>query len=341
MFKKMSLLMILLPCWLMADMGNYQSTKLTGDFAKSKTALAFIDKVSRDHALSKAYLLGVFSQVKNQPKTLKTINKPTEKVGVSKGSWNRYKENRITDAKVKQAVKFWQENHTTLALAEARYHVPPEVIIAIMSIETNIGGYFGNTRVIDPLATLTFGKNRRQDYYATELTKLLLMASQESLDPLKLKGSYAGAMGYGQFMPSSFLKYMIDFNGDGKKDLWDKQDAIGSIANYFNQNDWKYGKGVAVRAKARGKSYKTLNYGWRYPYTLKVLAKHGIRPVNKVDTDGNVYYVRLVTHKDYELWIGGHNFYVITRYNNSSKYALTTWILAQKIKKSYQKLAKR
>lgn len=315
--------------------GQYQSTTLTGDFKNSNALKKFIKQMSTQHQLNENYLKGLFSKVKNRKSTLKIINRPVKTTGISKGSWNRYKNRFVTSDKVIKAAKFYRQNKATLRLAEKTYGIPAEYIVAIISMETALGRNFGKTPIIDGLTTIAFGKTRRSDYFKQELEEFLVICKKQNLDPRQPKGSYAGAMGYGQFMPSSFRKYAVDFNHDGKKDLWNTTDAIGSIANYFKINGWQKNKVVAVPAQAADKRYKNIDYGWRYTYSLSKLKSYSITPKRNIKVNSSkLYFIKLITYKNDELWIGGHNFYVITRYNNSSKYAMSVFLLASKIKRN-------
>ncbi len=313
--------------------GNYNSPIVTGDFKHSSALKNFIQQMSSKHRLDKNYLNGLFSKVKNRKSTLRIINRPVKTTGISKGSWNRYKNRFISSDKANKAARFYRQNKTALYRAAKRYGIPAEYIVAIISMETALGRNFGKTPIIDGLTTIAFGKTRRSDYFKQELEEFLMMCKDQNLDPRQVKGSYAGAMGYGQFMPSSFRKYAVDFNNDGKKDLWNPTDAIGSIANYFKINGWQKNKTVAIQAHAVGNKYKVIDYGWRYGYSLAELKSYGISPKSKIKINSSkLYFIKLITYKNDELWIGGHNFYVITRYNNSSKYAMSVYLLASKIK---------
>ncbi len=153
---------------------------------------------------------------------------------------------------MQNGVVFWNQYQDALNRAYQVYGVPPEIIVGIIGVETRWGRVMGKTRILDALATLSFSYPRRAEYFSSELETFLLMARSESDDPLDLKGSFAGAMGYGQFMPSSYKQYAVDFNGDGHINLWDPVDAIGSVANYFKQHGWVSGDLVAVQAAGAG-----------------------------------------------------------------------------------------
>jgi membrane-bound lytic murein transglycosylase B len=213
--------------------------------------------------------------------------------------------------------------------------VPPEYIVGIIGVETFYGRNVGSHRVIDALSTLAFEYPRRADYFSGELENFLVMARNERIDPLSPKGSYAGAMGLGQFMPSSFLKWAVDFDADGRKDLWEPADAIGSVASYFAAHGWQGGQPVATPASAIGGRARMLDAGFDTRYSLSTLASHDIRPTAQTAQRDDLRLLRLSTYAGDEYWIGYHNFYVITRYNHSTNYAMAVHQLAQAVKQRY------
>ena len=182
----------------------------------------------------------------------------------------------------------------------------------------------GKTRILDALATLSFSYPRRAEYFSSELETFLLMARSESDDPLDLKGSFAGAMGYGQFMPSSYKQYAVDFNGDGHINLWDPVDAIGSVANYFKQHGWVSGDLVAVQALGQAPG---LENGFKTKYSVSQLAAAGLPPTQPLGNNQQASLRRLDVGTGYEYWYGLPNFYTITRYNHSTHYAMAVWQL--------------
>ncbi|WP_075123263.1 lytic murein transglycosylase B, partial [Pseudomonas aeruginosa] len=198
----------------------------------------------------------------------------------------------------------------------------------IIGVETRWGRVMGKTRIIDALSTLSFSYPRRAEFFSGELEQFLLQARKEGTDPLALRGSYAGAMGYGQFMPSSFTKYAVDFDGDGHIDLWNPRDAIGSVANYFKQHGWVNGDRVAVPASGRAPS---LEDGFKTLYPLDVLASAGLRPQGPLGGHRQASLLRLDMGRNYQYWYGLPNFYVITRYNHSTHYAMAVWELGKEV----------
>ncbi|BAN98042.1 lytic murein transglycosylase B [Plautia stali symbiont] len=191
----------------------------------------------------------------------------------------------------------------------------------------------GKTRLLDALATLSFSYPRRAAYFSSELETFLLMARTEQDDPLDLRGSFAGAMGYGQFMPSSYKQYAVDFNGDGHINLWDPVDAIGSVANYFKAHGWRSGENVAVPANGQAPA---LENGFKTSYSVNTLAASGLAPQGSLDGNSQVSLLRLDLGTSYQYWYGLPNFYVITRYNHSTHYAMAVLQLGQAVAQARQ-----
>ena len=239
--------------------------------------------------------------------------------------------------------------------AEAKYGVPPEIILAIIGVETNYGKNKGKFPVLDSLATLSFDYEPRSKFFKSELEHFILLAKEENWDPNKIYGSYAGAMGYPQFISSSFRHYAVDFTDDGHRDLLNNpEDAIGSVANYFHRHGWEKNKPIAITAKAENSKFKKLDKikDLKPKFRIKVLEKYGLKvsdddkeTVKKLDNQKNtlVSVVELTHQKDKsnpenpnsEYWFGLKNFYVITRYNLSNNYAMAVYQLSKKIKEKH------
>ena len=202
--------------------------------------------------------------------------------------------------------------------------MPPEIIVGIIGVETRWGRVMGKTRILDALATLAFDYPRRADFFTGELEAFLVMTRDEGMDPTEPKGSYAGAMGYGQFMPSSFRNYAVDFNGNGHTNLWDPVDAIGSVANYFKAHGWEKGQPVAVRGQGQLPGYE---HGFQTRYPVATLRGAGLAPTGNLGNHKEASLLRLDVGTDYQYWYGLPNFYAITRYNHSTHYAMAVWQL--------------
>ena len=209
--------------------------------------------------------------------------------------------------------------------------MPEEYILGILGVETTFGSYVGKDRVLDALTTLGFDYPRRGEYFRGELESFLLMMRAEGMDPTKPKGSFAGAMGLGQFMPSSFMQWAVDFNGDGRRDLWDPEDAIGSVANYFAQHGWQPGQPVITPLNSKG--IVDLEPGIEKQYSLAALQQAGLHPARPCKGEGRLCLL-LLRHLDQDQYLIGHpNFYTITRYNHSTHYAMAVQELGQEIKR--------
>ncbi|MCU0835987.1 MAG: lytic murein transglycosylase B [Chromatiaceae bacterium] len=310
-----------------AERGSYR-----GDFSHYPAAAELKDRLVREHGFDRGELERIFSRIERQQWILDFMNKPTARPSTTPtGAWDRYRAKFVTDANIASGLRFWRQYDAVLDRASARYGVPPEYIVAIIGVETRWGSYMGKHRVIDALATIAFDYPRRAEYFTGELESFLIMTRNEGLDPFRPVGSYAGAMGLGQFMPSSFLRYAVDFDGDGRRDLWNPVDAIGSVANYFAGHGWRTGEAVTVRAQASGSGAQAMKTGFDTRYSPADLRRAGINAASTGGAD-EVSLIRLDAKGGYQYWLGLPNFYVITRYNHSSYYAMAVHQLAQELR---------
>lgn len=312
--------------------GRYWATSLSGDYAGYGSLQRFIDKMAVTHGFQREYLYGLFSQAQRKDWTLNYFAKSdrASKGGPSPGGWTRYRAKFLDELHISKGVEFSRTHQATLERAERQYRVPREYILGILAVETKFGGYLGNHRIIDALTTLSFDYPRRSEFFTGELEAFLLMSRSEGFDPSQPEGSFAGAMGLGQFMPSSFIKYAVDFNSDGRRDLWNPEDAIGSIANYFVQHGWRPAQPVVAPLKTNGSV--ALEPGLKTSYSLDEIARAGARLLGSCNTDDPVNLL-LLRHARYDQYLlGCPNFYTISRYNNSVYYAMTIHELAQAIK---------
>ena len=287
----------------------------------------FIAEMTRDYGFVGDQLRDLFKQAERKQAILDAISRPAERVK----PWKEYRPIFLTDSRVAQGVDFWRENETALARAEAEYGVPPEIIVAIIGVETFYGRNTGSHRVIDALSTLGFDYPPRQPFFRQQLKEFLLLTREEQVDPLTLKGSYAGAMGLPQFMPSSFRAYAVDFDGDGRIDIWNNPtDAIGSAASYFKQHGWAAGAPVVARAKVSGERYEEgLTVGLESQKKAGEMRSLGWQFDKAVADDTSITAFRLEGAEGDEYWLGLPNFYVITRYNRSVMYAMAVHQLSQ------------
>ncbi|MEW6036674.1 MAG: lytic murein transglycosylase B [Pseudomonadota bacterium] len=315
--------------------GGYSARTVSGDYAGYPALDRFIARMAQQHGFPRDYLNGLFSRAQRKTWTISYMRKESRPGPPSPGGWSRYRAQFLDNLHISRGVEFWRRHAGTLRQASERYGVPPEYILGILGVETAYGANLGSHQVLDALTTLAFDSPRRADYFAEELEKFLLMARQERIDPAQPKGSFAGAMGLGQFMPSSFLNWAVDFDGDGRKDLWQPADAIGSIANYFAAHGWRNGEGVVTPAALKAGGLNGLETGYHTRYSMAELARNGIVPGRNLSEEAPVSLLRLRAQAGDEYWLGLPNFYVITRYNNSTYYAMAVHELAQAIKARY------
>ncbi len=307
--------------------------QMGGDFANNPNAQQFIDKMVNKHGFDRQQLQEILSQAKRLDSVLRLMDNQAPTTSVKppsgpNGAWLRYRKKFITPDNVQNGVVFWNQYEDALNRAWQVYGVPPEIIVGIIGVETRWGRVMGKTRILDALATLSFNYPRRAEYFSGELETFLLMALDEQDDPLNLKGSFAGAMGYGQFMPSSYKQYAVDFSGDGHINLWDPVDAIGSVANYFKAHGWVKGDQVAVMANGQAPG---LPNGFKTKYSISQLAAAGLTPQQPLGNHQQASLLRLDVGTGYQYWYGLPNFYTITRYNHSTHYAMAVWQLGQAV----------
>lgn len=296
----------------------------------------FIVEMVRAHGFEQAALERLFAGTGRSDRILELMTRPAEKVK----PWHEYRALFISDRRIRDGVAFWREHEQALARAAERYGVAPEVIIAIIGVETSYGRVTGSYGVLEALATLAFhypgGDAARATFFRRQLEELLLFAREDGLDPLGLTGSYAGAMGMPQFMPENYRKLAVDFDGDGRRDIWrDPDDAIGSVANYLNHHGWQRGGAVTTRAEL-GAATPTafLTSGIKPEFTLASFTAAGITPLARgVAAEEPAALFELEGVGGNEYWIGYTNFYVISRYNPRVKYAMAVAHLAEAIRR--------
>lgn len=296
----------------------------------------FINKMVKKHHFDKQELQFIFSKTslvvaKKTAKSTKTKSKPKSL------SWDKYRTLFITDTRINNGVQFWKDNLKALKQAEKQFNVPQEIIVAILGIETNYGKNKGTHPTLETLARLSFGKHRRKKFYLKELEEFLLMSRDNSFAPLAIKGSYAGAMGYAQFISSSYRHYAIDFDADGKVDLFSSPaDAIGSIANYFDKHQWHdfgpYTRPIVLTGNQK-------NYAKSSTNKPKKNALYWRNKGFNIDSDINnktkLAFIKLSQDNHFETWLTFWNFYVLTRYNHDNRYAMTAVLLSEKIKQQF------
>ncbi|KTD29758.1 lytic murein transglycosylase B [Legionella israelensis] len=299
-----------------------------------KDVQQFINERVKHDGFNRKELTTIFNNVQIQPQIIESMEKPYEKK-----TWDVYKALFLTSQRVNEGLKFWEENQKTLEKAEKQFGIPAHIIVAIIGVETLYGKHQGNYRVIDALSTLAFNYPKRSRFFKKELREYLLLCRENNISPDKYLGSYAGAIGKPQFMPSSYRFYAVDFTGNGKIDLINSnEDVIGSVANYFRKHGWKMNEGVVQLAKVQGKKYKKIKTNSKKAnYTLKKLMKAGVKPETAaLNLPSKAGLIELITDNGKEYWLAYPNFYVITRYNTSPQYALVVYLLSQQLKSQWK-----
>ena len=303
-----------------------------------KSVQVFINEMVQIHGFNKSELQFIFSKIQ-----LKKVDKGTQKKSTTttriaeKMSWKKYQSIFVTKDRIDSGVIFWQNNKQTLSNAEKKYGVPSAIIVAILGIETNYGKVQGKYPTLKTLIGKVFGASSRRNFYRKELESFLLLARENTLPPLAIKGSSAGALGYAQFIPSSYRYYAVDFDNDFRVDLFNNtHDAIGSIANYLAQHDWqkdgeiaeviKLDKTQQSLAQAKiSKPTKNAQY-WR---------ELGLDIDNTISDDAKLAFIRLHDDQSMQTWLTFWNFYAITRYNHDNRYAMTVYQLSAQLKQAF------
>ena len=311
------------------------SAVAAGEAASKLPAVqAFIARMARKHDFDPHRLQQLFSRVRLQPQVIARITRPAEK---SK-PWYEYRAIFLGQRRIRGGVAFWRQHAAALHRATKVYGVPLQIIVAIIGVETRYGAFTGKDSVLDALTTLAFAYPPRAHFFRSELEHFLLLTRAEHIDPLRLQGSYAGAMGLPQFMPSSYQAYAVDFDGDGRRDLWhDPVDAIGSVAHYLSAHGWRRGEPVVAAARVTGTAYPALvNQALKPQLTVRTLRRRGIAPQRSVAGSLKAVLLQLQGRSGPQYWLGFSNFYVITRYNQSPLYAMAVVELARAIRNDYK-----
>ena len=302
----------------------------------------FIQEMNKQHDFAIQDLNKWFTETRIKQSIIKAISRPAEKK-----PWKDYRPIFLTETRIEGGVEFWDRNAALLARAEKEYGVDPAVIVAIIGVETRYGRHKGSYRVMDSLSTLAFDYPPRSKFFRSELEHYLLMTREEKVDPMSLLGSYAGAMGQPQFISSSYRHYAIDFNADGRRDIWnDPADAIGSVANYFKKHGWKTGETVTQRLDASSVANKALleEKELKPSHSLSKLKQQGFTNIAaSLDEQQLAAVINLEGDEGNEHWLGLNNFYTITRYNHSALYAMAVYQLSEEIRsrRTAAKLAER
>jgi peptidoglycan lytic transglycosylase B len=293
----------------------------------------FINEMVTEHGFDAAMLTETLGKVKLSKSIVEAISRPAEAK-----PWYKYRPIFLTKDRIKLGVKFLQENQKALVRAEQVYGVPVEIIVAIIGVETRYGKHAGRYKVINSLSTLAFNYPKRNKFFRSELKQFFLLTREQLMDPHSIMGSYAGAMGIPQFISSSYRNYAIDFDEDGKIDIWNNPvDAIGSVGNYFKQHGWQAGKAIATRAEVKNDLYlAALSKGLEPHMRAAELSTYGIMIKQTAPNDAGIKFLEYELKAGREFWLGFDNFYVITRYNHSALYAMAVYQLAEEIRAQYE-----
>ncbi len=322
---QMKVLLVLMCLWT-ASCGAAEN------YGVNPAARVMVDELVAQEGFNREALLQVFAQAQRKDSILEAIARPAEKTK----PWYEYRAIFLNGTREAQGVEFFAKHRATLARAEREFGVPAEIIVAIIGVETSYGRSVGNYRVLDALATLAFDYPPRSPFFTSELKHYLMLTREQGMDATDVMGSYAGAMGYGQFMPSSYRNYAIDFDQDGNIDIWENPvDAIGSVANYFKQHGWRQGEVVVAAADAAANTPATVFIKSRDDLkpqrTVAQFAADGVVARVKLDPAALAVAMKFELKNGHEYWLGLHNFYVITRYNQSAMYAMSVYQLSQRL----------
>lgn len=310
---------------------SYSAAALdTADYPKLKK---IISSVSAETGYTEAQLGELFSNVDLQPRIIEIMDRPAESM-----PWYKYRKLFLTDKNIANGVAFWREHEAILERAEKEYGIPPEIIVATIGIETRYGTNTGGFKVIEALSTLGLDYPRRSKFFLKELQHFLVLSDEHRLDPLSINGSYAGAIGYPQFMPSSYRAYAIDFDGSGKSDLNNSMaDSIGSVANYYSRHRWKRGQPVGVPAQLeKPEAEKLATSKLKVNNTFGGLKKAGVQADTDAKSSTPAALLKLEGESGPVYRMVFDNFFVITRYNTSQLYAMAIQLLSESIRQQYQ-----
>ncbi|MET0291745.1 MAG: lytic murein transglycosylase B [Steroidobacteraceae bacterium] len=289
----------------------------------------FAQGVADRNGMESATIITLLGKAKPQNSILEAMDKPAER----SLAWYEYRERFLTDQRIEAGLRFWREHRTELTRVSNERGVPPEYLVAILGIETQYGRTTGRYRVLDALATLAFDYPARSAYFRQELEQFLLMARDKEIDPLTTTGSYAGAMGAPQFMPSSFRKFAVDENGKGHRDLWkDWSDVFGSVANYFVVHGWQPGGPVLVDSVGINPVDDPAAFRFDRKDTVGAIRERGYRFESTLAPDAPAWLVPAEQADGPAFRVGFNNFYVISRYNRSSRYAMAVSDLASALR---------
>jgi len=296
--------------------------------------VAFINEVTQREGLKRKDVQRLLKQARPQQKIIDMMSRPIEKVA----PWWEYRQHFLDPERVNDGAQFWADHRESLERVAATYQVPPEYLVAILGVETRYGRVTGHYRVLDALATLAFDYPPRHSYFAGELAQFMALAKENQLDPLTTTGSYAGAMGAPQFMPSAYRRYAVASGNDPRRDLWsDWDDILASVANYLHENGWKPGEPVLAETRiAPAATFHIEPHNLELNETVDSLGAHGVTVDAEVPADTPALLILAEQPDGPAYRVGFHNFYVLTRYNASARYAMAVHDLARAVSQRVQ-----
>ena len=321
--KRFTTQLLLLSGLTLATLACAHTPKQTAEYKQ------FASEMAEKHGFKAAEVESLLLGTTFRDDIIAAITRPAE----SK-AWHEYRPIFLKQDRIDGGVKFWRENEALLERVSRQYGVPPEIIVAIIGVETRYGRHTGRYRVIDSLTTLAFGYPKRAKFFRRELEEFLLLTREEEVDPLSAMGSYAGAMGKPQFISSSYREYAVDSDADNKRDLWNSNaDIIASVANYFKVHGWKENQPITMLTQGGKALQPFVDAGMKPSIKVSELLAEGVKPINQeaVDPQALTSLIKLDAGERHEYWLGLHNFYVITRYNHSNLYAMAAFQLSREI----------
>lgn len=321
------ILLLLLP---LVALSNDDRPPVKYNFMSKKVTQKFVQKMVNKYHFKRSYMNAMMKNAKLDRDTLDRYT-GRYKAGVTVGTWDRFLDHVLDKETLNKARSFTKRYRSTLQRAGREYDIPSEYIVGFIAVESKLGENTGDYRLLDSLSTLAFHKNRMQKFFSNELINFFLICREQGYDPRRVEGSFAGAIGCVQQMPSVYRRYGMDYNRDGKKDPWDMEDCIGAIARFMHSKGWKNGKQVAIKAKYQGKRFTKLRTGYKRIYRVQELKKHGIVPTERY-CESRASLIKLKNKSYDELWYAARNFSVLTKYNPSSNYGMAIHLIAQAVK---------
>ncbi len=319
----------LLAAWMLLLGGSFSTLAQAPAKVKLKPEVEkFIGQMVQQHQFDEGALRQILAQLKTNDGVVKAINAPA-----TSKPWYEFRNIFVTPTRTSAGVVFWNDNAEQLKRARDTYGVPEEIIVAIIGVESIYGKRTGSFRVVDALYTLAFEMPERAAYFRGEMEQFLLLTRENGMDPATVKGSFAGAIGMPQFMPTSYRRFAVDFDSDGKINLWENlPDIIGSVANYLHHFGWVADQPIVVPARLSGAEYKEIvDKGFKPHLTLAQMLPKGVEPTETVPSELVAGLFTMEIEQGQEYWLAFNNFYVITRYNRSKNYALAVFQLANAI----------